>query len=150
MTGAQIVHVPYKGGAAGIADLIGGQVQLMLEGMNSITPHAKAGRVRSLAVSGARRSDALPDVPTIAEAGVPGYEASTAFGVLAPAKTPRDITMALNREIVALLQAPDVKERFAAEGSTVIASTPEALRDHLRRDIAKWQKVVKAANIRLE
>jgi tripartite-type tricarboxylate transporter receptor subunit TctC len=150
MAGVDLVHIPYKGGNTAHNDLIAGFVQVYFGTILSTLPVVKSGKLRALGVSTAKRNAALPDVPTVAEAGVPGFSFSGWYAVLAPAKTPRDITTVLNREIVALLQAPDVKERLAAEGSTVVASTPEALREHLRRDIAKWQKVVKTANIRLE
>jgi tripartite-type tricarboxylate transporter receptor subunit TctC len=150
MTGTQIVHVPYKGGAAGIADLIGGQVQLMLEGMNSITPHAKAGRVRSLGVTGARRSDALPDVPTIAEAGVPGYEASTWNGIVGPAGIPRAIVAKLNAEINKAIVSPAVRERFAAIGADPAPVTPEEFGRLIRSEYAKWGEVVKRAGAKID
>jgi tripartite-type tricarboxylate transporter receptor subunit TctC len=150
MAGIDLVHIPYKGGNTAHNDLVAGFVQIYFGTILSTLPVVKSGKLRALGVTTEKRNAALPDVPTVAEAGVPGFSFSGWYAVLAPAKTPRDITMALNRDIVALLQAPDVKERLAAEGSTVVASTPEALREHLRRDIAKWQKVVKAANIRLE
>src|SRR5690242_14571162 len=145
MAGIDLVHIPYKGGNTAHNDLIAGFVQVYFGTILSTLPVVKSGKLRALGVSTEKRNAALPAVPTVAEAGVPGFSFSGWYAVLAPAKTPRDITTALNREIVALLQAPDVKERLAGEGSTVIASTPEALRDHLRRDIAKWQKVVKTA-----
>jgi tripartite-type tricarboxylate transporter receptor subunit TctC len=150
MTGTQIVHVPYKGGAAGIADLIGGQVQLMLEGMNSITPHAKAGRVRSLGVSGAHRSDALPDVPTIAEAGVPGYEASTWNGIVGPAGMPRPIVAKLNAEINRAIVSPTVRERFASVGAEPAPVTPEAFGKLMRSEYVKWGEVVKRAGAKID
>ena len=150
LTGTQIVHVPYKGGAAGIADLIGGQVQLMLEGMNSITPHAKAGRVRSLGVSGARRSDALPDVPTLAEAGVPGYEASTWNGIVGPAGMPRPIVTRLNAEINKAIVSTTVRERFAAVGAEPAPVTPEQFGELIRREYVKWGDVVKRSGAKID
>jgi tripartite-type tricarboxylate transporter receptor subunit TctC len=150
MAGIDLVHIPYKGGNTAHADLIAGFVQVYFGTILSTLPVVKSGKLRALGVSTEKRNAALPDVPTVAESGVPGFSFSGWYAVLAPAKTPRNVTTALNREIVALLQAPDVKERLAEEGSTVVASTPEALREYLRRDIAKWQKVVKTANIRLE
>ena len=116
----------------------------------STLPVVKNGRVRALAVTTAMRNLALPDVPTVSAAGVPGYGFSGWHAVLAPARTPREITTLLNREIVALLQAPEVRERLATEGSTVVASTPDQLTAHLRQEIAKWNNVVKQANSRLE
>src|SRR3954469_8805265 len=150
MAGIDLVHIPYKGGNTAHNDLVAGFVQVYFGTILSTLPVVKSGKLRALGVSTEKRNEALPNVPTVAEAGVPGFSFSGWYAVLAPAKTSKDTTTVLNREIVALLQASDVKERLAAEGSTVVASTPEALRDHLRRDIAKWQKVVKAANIRLE
>ncbi|MBI4206583.1 MAG: tripartite tricarboxylate transporter substrate binding protein [Betaproteobacteria bacterium] len=150
MTGTQIVHVPYKGGAAGIADLISGQVQLMLESQNSITPHAKAGRVRGLAVSGAKRSSALPDLPTIAEAGVPGYEASTWNGIVAPAGVPRTVVTKLNAEINKALAAPTLRQRFAAIGAEPTIGSPEQFGDLIRRENAKWAEVVKRSGAKID
>jgi tripartite-type tricarboxylate transporter receptor subunit TctC len=150
LTGTQIVHVPYKGGAAGIADLIGGQVQLMLEGMNSITPHAKAGRVRSLGVSGARRSDALPDVPTLAEAGVPGYEASTWNGIVGPAGMPKPIVTRLNAEINKAIVSTTIRERFAAVGAEPAPATPEQFGELIRREYVKWGDVVKRSGAKID
>jgi tripartite-type tricarboxylate transporter receptor subunit TctC len=150
MTGTRIVHVPYKGGAAGIADLIAGQVQLMLEGMNSITPHAKAGRVRSLGVSGARRSDALPEVPTIAEAGVPGYEASTWNGIVGPVGVPPAIVAKLNGEINKALVSTTVRERFAAIGAEPAPVTPEQFGHLIRTEYVKWADVVKRSGARID
>jgi tripartite-type tricarboxylate transporter receptor subunit TctC len=150
LTGVDIVHIPYKGGNTAHNDLVAGFVQVYFGTILSTLPVVKSGKLRALGVSTEKRNEALPNVPTVAEAGVPGFSFSGWYAVLAPAKTPKDVTTVLNREIVSLLQSPDVKDRLAAEGSSVVASTPEQLRDYLRRDIAKWQKVVKAANIRLD
>ena len=150
VAGVDIVHIPYKGGTTAHNDLVAGFVQVYFGTILSTLPVVRSGKLRALGVSTDRRNAALPDIPTVAEAGVPGFSYGGWYAVLAPAKTPKDITTALNREIVALLQAPDVKERLASEGSTVVASTPEELRTHLQRDIAKWQRVVNAANIRLD
>src|SRR5689334_12250213 len=150
MAGIDLVHIPYKGGNTAHNDLVAGFVQVYFGTILSTLPVVKSGKLRALAVSTDKRNSALPAVPTVSEAGVPGFSFSGWYAVLAPAKTPAPITATLNREIVALLQAPDVKDRLAAEGSTVVASTPPELKAFLQRDIAKWQKVVKAANIRLE
>ncbi len=150
MTGTQIVHIPYKGGAAGITDLISGQVQLMMEGMNSITPHAKAGRVRSLAVSGARRSDALPDVPTISESGVPGYAASTWNGIVGPAGMPNAIITKLNVEINKALNSSVVRERFAAIGAEPAPVSPEQFAAFIAREDVKWRDVVKRSGAKVD
>jgi tripartite-type tricarboxylate transporter receptor subunit TctC len=149
MTGIDLVHIPYKGGNTAHNDLVAGFVQVYFGTILSTLPVVRSGKLRALGVSTEKRNSALPSVPAVAET-VPGFAFSGWYAVLAPAKTPKDITATLNRDIVALLQAPDVKDRLAAEGSTVVASTPEALRTHLQRDISKWQKVVKAANIRLD
>jgi tripartite-type tricarboxylate transporter receptor subunit TctC len=150
MTGTQIEHVPYKGGAAAIADLIAGNVQLMFESTNSIAPHVKAGRVRALAVSGARRSAAFPDLPTIAEAGVPGYEVNSWSGVIAPAGLPRPILERLNAAVNATVGAPEVRERLAQLGSESGGSTPEQFGELIRRDSAKWAEVIKRTGARID
>lgn len=150
MAGVHIVHIPYKGGNTAHNDLIAGFVQVYFGTILSTLPVVRIGKVRALAVTTAMRNQALPDVPTVSEAGVPGYAFSGWYAVLAPAKTPRPIVTLLNREIIGLLKAPDVKDRLAAEGSTVVASTPEQLTAYLKQDIAKWQKVVKQADIKLD
>ncbi|HJQ61661.1 MAG TPA: tripartite tricarboxylate transporter substrate binding protein [Burkholderiales bacterium] len=150
MTGTQIVHVPYKGGAAGIVDLISGQVHLMMESQNSITPHAKAGRVRGLAVTGAKRSSALPDLPTVAEAGVPGYEASTWNGIVAPAGVPKAIVARLNAGINKALGSATIRERFSAIGSEPVVGTPEQFRDLIRKENAKWADVIQRSGAKID
>jgi tripartite-type tricarboxylate transporter receptor subunit TctC len=150
MTGTNIVHVPYKGGAAGITDLISGQVQLIMESLNSITPYAKAGRVRGLAVSGPRRSTALPELPTIAEAGVPGYEATTWTGIVAPAGVPKFIVAKLNTEINTAIATPSLRDKFAAIGSEPAGGTPEQFGELIRKDSAKWGEVVKRSGAKVD
>ena len=150
MTGTQIVHVPYKGGAAAITELIGGQVQLMMESLNSIAPHAKSGRVRSIAVSGLKRSEALPDVPTIAESGVPGYEASTWNGIVGPAGMPQSVVTKLNSEINKALASAPVRERFAAIGAEPSQTTPEQFGELIRREHAKWGEVVRRSGAKID
>jgi tripartite-type tricarboxylate transporter receptor subunit TctC len=150
MTGTQIVHVPYKGGAAGIADLIAGQVHLMMESQNSATPHVKAGRIRGLAVTGAKRSSALPDLPTIAEAGVPGYEASTWNGIVAPAAIPKTIVAKLNAEINKVLNSATIKTRFAAIGAEPTVGSPDQFRDLIRKENAKWAEVIKRSGAKID
>ena len=150
MAGVQIVHVPYKGGAAAILDLISGQVHLMMESLNSITPHAKAGRVRGLGVTGKVRSPAVPDIPTISEAGVPGYEATTWNGIVAPAGLPIAILTTLNREINQTLASPTLKERFAAIGAETSARTPEQFAELIRSEHAKWGDVVRRSGARID
>ena len=150
MTGTNIVHVPYKGGAAGIADLIASQVQLMLESTNSITPFAKAGRVRGLAVSGPKRSEALPDVPTIAEACVPGYEATTWTGIVAPVGMPKPIVARLNAELNKVIASRSFKEKIAAIGSEPAGGTPEQFADFIRKEHAKWADVVRRSGAKID
>jgi tripartite-type tricarboxylate transporter receptor subunit TctC len=150
MTGTQIVHVPYKGGAPAIADLIAGNVQLMFESTNSLAPHVKAGRVRGLAVSGAKRSAAFPDLPTLAEAGVPGYEVTTWSGVIAPAGLQRSVLDKLNGAVNAALEAPEVKARFEQIGSEGGGGTPDAFGELIRRDSRKWAEVIRRSGAKIE
>jgi tripartite-type tricarboxylate transporter receptor subunit TctC len=150
MTGTDIVHIPYKGGAPAIADLIAGNVQLMFESTNSIAPHVRSGRVRALAVTGKKRSLSLPDVPTLEEAGVPGYEVNAWSGVIAPAGLSRPILDKLNRAINAAILAPDTKERFAQLGSEGGGGTPEEFAALIRRDSAKWAEVVRRSGAKID
>jgi tripartite-type tricarboxylate transporter receptor subunit TctC len=150
MTGTTIAHVPYKGGAAGIVDLMAGRVQLMLESTNSITPYAKSGRVRGLAVTGPKRSDTLPDVPTMIEAGVPGYEATTWTGVVAPVGMPRAIVTKLNAEIVQMVASPSYREKVTAIGSDPMSSTPEQFAEFIRKESAKWAEVIKRSGAKID
>ena len=150
MTGTQLVHVPYKGIQQAITDAIGGQVHIVCDNMSSIRPHVTAGRIRGLAVTSPKRSHVLPDLPTIAEAGVPGYEAMPWGGYILPARTPRDIVARLNAEINTVLTAPAVTERFTSFGSVLVGGTPEYFRDYILSDIAKWAKVIKEAGIKPE
>lgn len=150
MTGTQAVHVPYKGGAAAITELIAGQVQIMLESTNSITPHAKGGRVRGLAVSGPKRAEALPEYPTIAEAGVPGYEATTWTGVVGPAAMPRAIITRLNAELNRMVVSPVYKEKVMMIGSEPAGGTPEQFGQYIRSEYAKWGDIVKRAGARID
>jgi tripartite-type tricarboxylate transporter receptor subunit TctC len=150
MTGTDIVHIPYKGGAPAIADLIAGNVHLMFESTNSIAPHVRSGRVRALAVTGTRRSLSLPEVPTLDEAGVPGYEVNAWSGVIAPAGLPRPILERLNRAVNAAIVAPGTKERFAQLGSEGGGGTPEEFAALIRRDSAKWADVVRRSGARID
>jgi len=150
MTGTDIVHVPYKGGAPAINDLIAGRVQLMFESLNSIAPFARSGAVRALAVSGDRRSPAFPDLPTIAEAGVPGYSAPTWGGVIAPAGVPRPIIDKLNAAINKAIASPSFKDHFAAIGDEPAGGTPEEFAALIASDSAKWGAVIRRAGIKFE
>jgi tripartite-type tricarboxylate transporter receptor subunit TctC len=145
MTGVKMTHVPYKGSAPALTDLIAGQVELMFDNMPSALPHVKAGKLRAVAVTSTRRSPALPDIPTIAESGVAGFEATAWFGVLAPRGTPKEIVTKLNKEMVRILQTPEVKERLLGLGAEPIGNSPEEFAAHIKAEIAKWEKVVKAS-----
>jgi tripartite-type tricarboxylate transporter receptor subunit TctC len=149
MTGTQIVHVPYRGGAAATNDLIAGHVQLMFESLNSIAPHAKSGRVRGLAVSGARRSPAFPDLPTVAEAGVPGYDAPTWSGVIGPAGIPRPVVMKLNAAINRAITTPAFIERFGKIGDEPAGGSPEQFAETIAKESAKWADVIKRSGAKL-
>jgi tripartite-type tricarboxylate transporter receptor subunit TctC len=150
MTGTDIVHIPYKGGAPAIADLIAGNVQLMFESTNSIAPHVRAGRVRALAVTGERRSASLPDVPTLIEAGVPGYEVKVWSGIITTAGVPRPVLDKLNSAVNRALQQPDTRERLAQLGSEGGGGTPEAFAELIRRDSAKWAEVVRRSGAKID
>jgi tripartite-type tricarboxylate transporter receptor subunit TctC len=150
MTGTDIVHVPYKGGAPAINDLIAGRVQLMFESLNSIAPFARSGTVRALAVSGDHRSPAFPNLPTIAEAGVPGYSAPTWSGVIAPAGVPRPIIDKLNAAINRAIQSPGFKNRFAKIGDEPAGGPPEEFAALIASDSKKWGDVIKRAGIKFE
>jgi tripartite-type tricarboxylate transporter receptor subunit TctC len=150
MTGTEIVHIPYKGGAPAIADLIAGNVQLMFESTNSIAMHVRAGRVRALAVTGTKRSISLPEVPTLIEAGVAGYEVNAWSGVIAPAGLPRPILDRLNKAINAAIVAPETKERFTQLGSEGGGGTPEEFAELIRRDSAKWADVIRRSGAKID
>ena len=150
MTGTEMVHVPYKGGAMAISDLMAGHVQVMWESLNSIAPHARSGKVRALAVSGARRSPAFPDLPTIAEAGVPGYEAGTWSGVIAPVGLPRPVLERLNAAVNEAVRSAPFKERFGVIGDEPAGGTPEEFADTIRRDSARWAEVVKRSGAKID
>ncbi|MBI4195456.1 MAG: tripartite tricarboxylate transporter substrate binding protein [Betaproteobacteria bacterium] len=149
LTGVKMSHVPYKGSPQAVADLVAGNVQLGIPTMPAALPFIKAGRVKVLAVSSAKRASNLPDVPSLQEAGVKGYEATLWTGILAPAGTPREIVGRLNAEIARVLALNDVKEALSRQGAEAHGSTPEEFADFLRAEHAKWAKVVKQANIRI-
>jgi tripartite-type tricarboxylate transporter receptor subunit TctC len=150
LAGVNIVHVPYKGGAAAITDLIGGQIQMAFSSVPAVLPHVKAGRLNALGIGSASRSPALPDTPTIAEAGVPGYEYTTWFGIFAPARTPATVVARLNAEIARALRAPEINERFVSQGGEPAPGTPDELRRYMAAESARWTKTIKAAGIHNE
>jgi len=150
MTGVDMVHVPYKGAQPALTDVIAGQAQLMFATSASVLPYVKSGRLRALAVTTAQRSATVPELPTVAEAGVPGFESITWHGVVVPAATPAPLVERLNRDIVAVLQMPDVRERLAALGAEVVGGTPSAFADYIAKEIPKWTKVVKDSGARAE
>jgi len=150
MTGTEVVHVPYKGGAPAIADLIAGNVELMFESTNSIAPHVRAGRVRALAVTGTRRAHSLPEVPTMIEAGVPGYEVTAWSGVIAPAGLPRPVLERLNAAVNAAINEPATHTRLAEMGSEGGGGTPEEFAALIRQDSAKWAEVVRRSGARID
>ena len=142
-----IVHVPYKGGGPAMQDLLGGQIPAMIATPPTALPHVKAGKIRALATTGAARAALMPDVPTVAESGYPGYEATNWYAYLAPAGTPKDVLARLERELVQALHAPDVREQLDRQGMEAKPGTPEELTKTMERELATWGKVVKAAKI---
>ncbi len=151
MTGVDMVHVPYKGSGPAVADLLGGQISLMFNTMVQTIPYVQSGKLRALAVTSASRSKAMPDLPTLAESGLPGYEMVGWFGLLAPARTPRDVVIRLNTEVRKVLDHPEVKERLTSLGSepTNIV-TPEQFGEYIKSEIAKWGKVVKSSGMTID
>jgi len=147
MTKTNMLHVPYRGAGLAFNDLISGQVQVMVATASLALPHTAAGRVRALAVTSAKRIPARPELPTVAESGVPGFDFSTWYGVLAPAGTPRAIVDKLNGEITRIMDDPETQRRFAGEGLDVLKSTPAEFAAFIARDIGKWAKVVKATGL---
>jgi tripartite-type tricarboxylate transporter receptor subunit TctC len=153
MAQVNFLHIPYKGAAPALVDLLGGQIDLMYDSVLTSTPHIKSGKVRALAVGSAKRTPLLPDVPTVAESGLPGlrdFEASTWFGIVAPAATPRDIVMKLNAAIVKGVSDKDVVQRLLGQGMDTVLNTPEQFAERIRTDLPRWGKLVKAAGIRAD
>jgi tripartite-type tricarboxylate transporter receptor subunit TctC len=150
MAGVDMVHVPYKGLAPALTDLLSGQVQLMFSSVVAILPHVKAGKLRALAVTGAKRLASMPELPTIAESGLPGYEASSWYGILAPAGTPHDIVAKLNAELNRALDQPDVRNSLLAEGAEPAGGSPEQFAVHIRTEKERLGKIIRDANIRME
>jgi tripartite-type tricarboxylate transporter receptor subunit TctC len=150
MTGTNIVHIPYKGNAQAMTDLIAGQVSLSFPTIPSALPHVQAGKLRALGVTSARRTSALPEVPTIAEAGVPGYEGSAWYGVLAPAGTPQGIIDRLENELRNTLRLPELRDKLIAQGLEPVANTSADFAAVIAMEITKWSKVVAAAGAKVE
>ncbi|HWS75998.1 MAG TPA: tripartite tricarboxylate transporter substrate binding protein [Quisquiliibacterium sp.] len=150
MTGTFMTHIPYRGSAPAVADLLGGQVDLMFDNLPSALPHIKSGRLRALGVTSAKRAQALPDVPTIAEAGVAGYEASSWFGLSAPAGTPAPVVAKLQQTVAKAFATAEVREKLLGQGAEPVANSPDAFAQYIRDEIAKWAKVVKASGAKVD
>ena len=150
MAQIEIVHIPYKGGGAAVTDLLGGHVTMYFGTTPSTMPHVRSGKLRALGVTTAKRTRAAPDVPTIAESGLPGYEQSAWHGLLAPAATPQTIIATLHAEVLRVLRSQDVTDRFAVQGIEVIGSLPAEFAVFIKQDIAKYEKLVKTAGIRID
>jgi len=149
-SGVTLMHIPYKGTGPGMSALMSGELQVLMAGLATVLPQAKSGKIKVLAVSGSQRSRMAPEVPTVAEAGVPGYEFNVWYGMMAPGGTPRPIVTKLATEIARLLKAPVILERFAVAGLEPISNTPDEFTALLKREIPEWNKVAKAANIRVD
>jgi len=150
MTGANILHVPYKGAAPAVADVMGGHVAMTFVPIAAAVPPVKSGRLRALAVTGAARSAALPDVPTLSAAGVPGYEATSWNALFAPGATPRELVQKINGALVAALHAPKVRDVLASSGADAAGGSPDDLARFVRSEVEKWGKVVRAAGIKAD
>lgn len=150
MTGVKMAHIPYKGSAPAVTAMIGGEIDALFDNVPNVLQHIKAGRMKVIGVSGLQRSFLLPDTPTVAEAGVPGFEVNVWFGMQVPAGTPKAVVDKLNRDIVTLLKEPDVVQRFRNQGVEVAASTPEQFGALVRSEITKWTQLIREANIRIE
>jgi tripartite-type tricarboxylate transporter receptor subunit TctC len=150
LTGIDMLHIPYKGSAPAVADLLGGQTHMMFDNIPSSLPHIKAGKLRALATTGAKRDPALPDLPTVAEAGVPGYESGVWFGVMVPAGTPRDIIARLNAAVVQAARAPEFVKRMTDLGYNIIPGTPDEMTAMIKAEIARWTPIVKASGAKID
>ena len=149
MAGIDMLHVPYKGTAPALTDLLAGQVSLMFNSMPSVLPHVKAGKLRGIAVGSSTRSPAAPDIPTVAESGVPGFEYVTWYGLFAPAATPRDIILKINAEVIKMLASPELAQRLASQGAEPASSSPEQLGKYMLEQHERWKQVIKSAHIRI-
>jgi len=149
-THTQLQHVPYRGTAPAVTELLAGQIQMLFTGIPAVLGQVKAGQLRALAVSSPRRAKALPDVPTVAESGYPGFEADQWYGIVGPAGMPADIVARLNRQINEILGRPEVVERLAGEGAEVTPQTPEVFAKLMQTELVRWREVIRAGNVRLE
>jgi len=150
VTGVSMQHVPYKGSAPAVMDLIAGRIDIMFDNIPLPLPHIKAGKLRGLAVTSAQRSPSLPDLPTLAEAGVPGFDVSSWYGIYAPAGLPQDMVAKLNAAFNEALRTPEIRERLIAQGWTVVGGTPEQFAAHTQAELDRWARVVKSANVRID
>ena len=150
LTGANLTHVPYKGVNLAMQDVMAGRIDFVVIGVPAAAPHLKAGKLRALAVISRQRLPALPDVPTVAEAGLPGFEVTTWYGILAPAGTPRPIVARLNSELVKVMHSPEMKDRLAGIGTDPVTSTPEEFAAYIQAEIAKWGDVIRKANLKAD
>ena len=150
MTGINMVHVPYKGTAPAVTDILAGNVSLMFNSMPSVLPQARSGRLRGLAVSSAKRSSAAPDIPTVAEAGVPGFDYVTWYGLFAPAGTPREIVNRLNSQVAKMLAEPELAKRFASQGAEPLSTTPDQLAQYRRAEYERWRKLIAEMKLKVE
>jgi tripartite-type tricarboxylate transporter receptor subunit TctC len=149
MADLDIVHVPYKGLGPALTDLVAGRIQIVFSDMAGLLPYVQSGQLRALAVTGGKRSADLPDLPTLSEAGVPGYEATSWYGILGPAGLPRDIVMKLNGDLTRIVTSPAMKQKFSTLGIEAVTGTPEEFGVYIRSEMAKWRAVVTAANIKV-
>jgi tripartite-type tricarboxylate transporter receptor subunit TctC len=147
MTGTSMVHIPYKGLSPALTDLLSGQVQVMFSSAVSMLPQVKAGKLRAIAMTGAKRSQAIPDIPTVAETGIPGYETGSWYGIVAPAKTPRPVIARLSREVAAATRSEEISRRLVDEAVIPIGSTAEEFDAHIKRELARWAQVIAKAKI---
>lgn len=150
MSGTKMTHIPYKGLAPALTDLLSGEVQVMFSSAVAMLPQVKAGKLRAIAMTGARRSPAIPDIPTVAEAGVPGYETGSWYGIVVPAGTPKAAIDRLSREIIAIVRAPEITSRLNDEAVIPVGSTPAEFSAHIRNELARWAKTIKQAGLALE